>query len=89
MSLGFSSRMITGTKEIQTVLATIVQSPESKFVGSLPIANTAVKVVANNERRYESAMSFIYFFPNLGSHCRGSSTGIVARFSDLPHMKCR
>ena len=51
VSLGFSSRMITGTKEIQTVLATIVQSPESKDVGNLPIANTAVKVVANSERR--------------------------------------
>ena len=51
MSLGFSSRMITGTKEIHTVLATIVQSPESNDVGSLPIANTAVKVVARSERR--------------------------------------
>jgi len=81
--------MITGTKEIQTVLATIVQSPESKLVGNLPIANTAVSVVANSDLRYESAISFIYFFPNFGSHWRGSSTGMVARFSDLPHMKCR
>ena len=62
VSLGFSSRMITGTKEIQTVLATIVQSPESKLVGSLPIANTAVSVVANSDLRYESAISFIISF---------------------------
>jgi hypothetical protein len=74
VSLGFSSRMITGTKEIHTVLATITQSPESKLVGSLPMANIAVSVVAKSERRYESAMSFIYFFPNFGSHCSGSST---------------
>jgi hypothetical protein len=51
VSLGFSSLMITGTNEIQTVLATMVQSPESNDVGSLPIANTAVSVVANSERR--------------------------------------
>jgi hypothetical protein len=51
VSLGFSSLMITGTNEIQTVLATIVQSPESNDVGNLPIANTAVRVVANSERR--------------------------------------
>jgi len=62
VSLGFSRRMITGTNEIHTVLATITQSPESKAVGSLPIANTAVSVVAKSERRYESAMSFIISF---------------------------
>jgi hypothetical protein len=61
VSLGFSNLMITGTKEIQTVLATITQSLESNDVGSLPIAKIAVKVVARSERRYESAMSFIFF----------------------------
>jgi hypothetical protein len=51
VSLGFSSLMITGTQEIQTVLATIPQSAESNDVGSLPIAKIAVKVVARSERR--------------------------------------
>jgi len=50
VSLGFSTLITTGIKEIQTALATFSQSCCVKLKGSLPIANTAVRAVARSER---------------------------------------
>jgi len=47
-SLGFSALIMTGINEIHTALPTFSQSEAVNNIGSLPIANTAVIVVANS-----------------------------------------